>query len=60
MIDMERSVDYCAVSPPIFNLPQEGLKAREGGAGHANPFDIFSNFFGGGRKYPYCACKYSS
>ncbi|KAJ3744379.1 hypothetical protein DFH05DRAFT_1535607 [Lentinula detonsa] len=30
---------------------EEGLKAHEGGQSqHANPFDIFSNFFGGG--YP--------
>ena len=30
---------------------QEGLKAHEGGQGHhANPFDMFANFFGGGRK----------
>jgi len=39
--------------------PQEGLKAHEGGGGHANPFDVFSSFFGGGRKYPYRACKCS-
>ena len=30
---------------------QEGLKAHEGGQGHhANPFDMFANFFGGGRE----------
>ena len=30
---------------------QEGLKAHEGGQQHyANPFDMFQNFFGGGRK----------
>ena len=29
---------------------QEGLKAHEGGQQHpGNPFDMFSNFFGGGR-----------
>ncbi|KZT00814.1 DnaJ-domain-containing protein [Laetiporus sulphureus 93-53] len=27
---------------------QEGLKANEGGQHYANPFDLFSNFFGGG------------
>ncbi|KAH9838249.1 uncharacterized protein C8Q71DRAFT_750180 [Rhodofomes roseus] len=27
---------------------EEGLKAREGGRQHANPFDMFSSFFGGG------------
>ncbi|KXN89110.1 hypothetical protein AN958_06311 [Leucoagaricus sp. SymC.cos] len=27
---------------------EEGLKAHEGGQQHQNPFDIFSNFFGGG------------
>jgi len=27
---------------------EEGLKAHEGGQNQANPFDIFSNFFGGG------------
>jgi len=27
---------------------EEGLKAHEGGQQHANPFDMFSNFFGGG------------
>lgn len=27
---------------------QEGLKAHEGGQHHANPFDMFANFFGGG------------
>jgi DnaJ-related protein SCJ1 len=32
-----------------FFLLQEGLKAHEGGHHQANPFDIFSNFFGGGR-----------
>ncbi|EJD06571.1 DnaJ-domain-containing protein [Fomitiporia mediterranea MF3/22] len=26
---------------------EEGLKAHEGGQHHANPFDIFANFFGG-------------
>ncbi|KAF8920316.1 DnaJ-domain-containing protein [Mucidula mucida] len=26
---------------------EEGLKAHEGGQGHANPFDMFSSFFGG-------------
>jgi DnaJ-related protein SCJ1 len=29
---------------------QEGLKAHESGQHHANPFDVFSNFFGGGRE----------
>jgi len=29
---------------------EEGLKAREGGGGHANPFDVFSSFFGGGNR----------
>lgn len=34
---------------------QEGLKAHEGGQGQ-NPFDVFSNFFGGGREFPvFCA-----
>ncbi|KAK0204788.1 hypothetical protein DFS33DRAFT_1322819 [Desarmillaria ectypa] len=27
---------------------EEGLKAHEGGQGQANPFDVFSSFFGGG------------
>ncbi|KZT72994.1 DnaJ-domain-containing protein [Daedalea quercina L-15889] len=27
---------------------EEGLKANEGGRQHANPFDIFQSFFGGG------------
>ncbi|KAI0067469.1 DnaJ-domain-containing protein [Artomyces pyxidatus] len=27
---------------------EEGLKAHEGGQGHANPFDMFSSFFGHG------------
>ncbi|TDL25859.1 DnaJ-domain-containing protein [Rickenella mellea] len=27
---------------------EEGLKAHEGGQHHANPFDMFSQFFGGG------------
>ncbi|PPQ66216.1 hypothetical protein CVT24_000328 [Panaeolus cyanescens] len=31
---------------------EEGLKAHEGGGGpQANPFDMFSNFFGGGHAY---------
>lgn len=29
------------------NNHQEGLKAHEGGQHHANPFDMFSSFFGG-------------
>ncbi|KAG6820943.1 hypothetical protein H0H93_009179 [Arthromyces matolae] len=28
---------------------EDGLKAHEGGQHHANPFDMFQNFFGGGR-----------
>ena len=60
MIDMERSVGYTGILPGILILPQEGLKAREGGGGHANPFDVFSSFFGGGRKYHRCACIHSS
>ena len=38
--------------------PQEGLKAHEGGGGqhHANPFDMFQNFFGGGREFVCCFC----
>ena len=32
---------------------QEGLKAHEGGKGHhANPFDMFANFFGGRKRNP--------
>ena len=34
-----------------FIFGQEGLKAHEGGHHQANPFDIFSAFFGGGRKH---------
>jgi DnaJ-related protein SCJ1 len=30
---------------------EAGLKAHEGGQHQGNPFDIFSNFFGGGREY---------
>jgi len=29
---------------------EEGLKAHESGQHHANPFDMFSNFFGGGHR----------
>ncbi|KAJ7903536.1 hypothetical protein B0H14DRAFT_2665304 [Mycena olivaceomarginata] len=29
---------------------EEGLKAHESGQHHANPFDVFSNFFGGGHQ----------
>lgn len=32
----------------LLTLLQEGLKAHEGGQQqHSNPFDMFSNFFGG-------------
>ncbi|KAF8206442.1 DnaJ-domain-containing protein [Mycena galopus ATCC 62051] len=44
----------------VLNLPQkrdiydrhgeEGLKAHESGQHHSNPFDVFSNFFGGGHQ----------
>jgi len=30
---------------------EEGLKAHEGGQTQQNPFDIFSNFFGGGCRF---------
>lgn len=50
MIDTERSVNFSEIRLLYLICPQEGLKAREGGGGHANPFDVFSSFFGGGRK----------
>ena len=50
MIDMERFVNHSAICLLYLVHPQEGLKAHEGGRGHANPFDVFSSFFGGGRK----------
>jgi len=33
---------------------QEGLKQHEGGQNQPNPFDVFSNFFGGRRYHVDC------
>jgi DnaJ-related protein SCJ1 len=33
---------------------QEGLKQHEGGQNQPNPFDVFSNFFGGRRYHTKC------
>ena len=45
--------DVVVPTQRVDNSTQEGLKAHEGGSGrHANPFDMFSNFFGGRKWNP--------
>ena len=46
---MERYVGRTLSTSCLLMILQDGLKAHEGGQNpHANPFDIFQNFFGHG------------
>ncbi|THH14210.1 hypothetical protein EW146_g6089 [Bondarzewia mesenterica] len=47
-----QDIDYYQKRQIYDRHGEEGLKAHEGGQQYANPFDIFSNFFGGGHPGP--------